>query len=115
MAGFGLTWGWGRELTGRAVSMKVGFALATLTAVALGGESRACASAHGPVSCERDRTPEGVSQGVVMMPGHGDRPEGPSSERGTQKIGGLRGMFRGTPSLLPVTPDFSYMSTSPLS
>lgn len=51
--------------------MKVGFALATLTAVALGGESRACASAHGPVSCERDRTPEGVSQGVVTMPGHG--------------------------------------------
>ena len=45
----------------------------------------------------------------------GDSPEGPSSERGTQKIGSLRGMFWGTPSLLLVTPDFSYMSTSPLS
>ena len=94
MAGFGVTWAWGRELKGRAVSMKVGFALATLTAVALGGESRACISAHRPVLCERGRIVEGVSQGVVMMSGRGIRwPEGPSSERGTQKIGGLRGMF----------------------
>ena len=51
--------------------MKMGFALATLTAVALGGESRAYVSAHSPVSCERNRTVEGVSQGVVMMPGRG--------------------------------------------
>ena len=56
VAGFGVTWAWGHELKGRAISMKVGFALATLTAVALGGESRAYVSAHSPVSCERNRS-----------------------------------------------------------